>query len=387
MTQIFISTGEVSGDLQGALLVESLRKVATQSHLDLEIFALGGERMAKAGATLLADTTGIGSVGILESIPYILPTIKVQEKAQKFLRTSPPDLVVLIDYLGPNLGIGHYLRRHFPHVPIVWYIAPQEWVWSISPKNTKAILKISDLLLAIFPEEARYFEEKGGKVTWVGHPLIDRLNSSPNREKSRQILGINESQKVVALFPASRQQELKYLMPVIFEAAQMLQAEIPEIQFLIPLSRTAYREAINQAIRHYQLPATLVENQTLEVLASADLAITKSGTVNLEIACLNLPQVVIYRVHPLTAWVAENLLKFSIPFMSPPNLILMREIVPELLQKKATAENIFNHAMELLFNPIRREQILNDYQKMRQELGELGVCERAAQAILSLIKS
>lgn len=117
---------------------------------------------------------------------------------------------------------------------------------------------------------------------------------------------------------------------------------------------------------------------------AADLAITKSGTVNLEIALLEVPQVVIYRVNHITAWIATNLLKFSIPFMSPANLVLMKSIVPELLQEEANPENIVREAMNLL-NPDRRSQTLADYREMRQALGEVGACDRAAKEILQLL--
>jgi lipid-A-disaccharide synthase len=190
----------------------------------------------------------------------------------------------------------------------------------------------------------------------------------------------------VALIPASRKQELKYLMPVIFEAAQKIQAKLPQVHFWIPLSREAYREAIEQAIANYGLRATLLDDRTLEILAAADLAITKSGTVNLEIALLDVPQVVAYRVSPITAWIARHILKFSIPFMSPPNLVQMKSIVPELLQDEATAENIVFHALELLQNSDRRQETLAGYREMRQDLGEFGACDRAASEIMKHLK-
>ena len=384
--RIFISTGEVSGDLQAALLVEALKRQATASGLELEIVALGGERMAKAGATLLGDTTGIGSVGILETLPYVLPTLQMQRRAKEHLQQHPPDLVVLIDYLRPNLSIGSYIKRHLPDVPIVYYISPQQWVWSSSPQDTATIVRITNRLLAIFPEESRYYKDHGASsVSWVGHPLVDRIQGFPNREEARQALGIKPEEMAIALIPASRRQELKYLLPVIFEAAQRLQTQLPQAHFWIPLSLEAYRQPIEQAIQNYGLRATLIADRTPEVLAAADLAITKSGTVNLELALLNVPQVVIYRVSPLTAWIARNILKFSISFMSPPNLVEMKPIVPELLQEQASVENIVTESLELLLNPQRRQQTLTDYEEMRRVLGEVGVCDRAAREILQML--
>ena len=175
--RIFISTGEVSGDLQGSLLIAALKRQAVAAGLELEILALGGEKMAEAGATLLGNTSSISSMGILESLPYIVPTLQVQRQAIASLKQNPPDLVVLIDYMGPNLGIGTHMQQHLPKVPVVYYIAPQEWVWSISLRNTTRVVNFTHKLLAIFPEEARYYRQQGANVTWVGHPWLSIANS------------------------------------------------------------------------------------------------------------------------------------------------------------------------------------------------------------------
>jgi lipid-A-disaccharide synthase len=386
--QIFIATGEVSGDLQGALLVRALYRQADAIGRSVKITAVGGDLMAQAGATLLGNTSDIGAVGLLESLPFILPTWRIQRRIQRYLRRNPPDLVVCIDYMGPNLSLGSYLRRHFPQIPIVYYIAPQAWVWSISPRNTAQIIEMSDLLLAIFPEEARFFQERGAAVTWVGHPLVDLMQNAPTREAARAALGIDEGTTIaVALLPASRHQEIRALMPVMFEAARQLQDKIPEIRFWIPLSLETYRKSIERSISRYGLRATLVGNNTKTVLAAADLAIGKSGTVNLELALLNVPQVVVYRVNPLTAWIARKLLGFKIPFMSPPNLVQMKPIVPELLQEEATPRRIVAESLELLCNRQRRDRMLAEYAEMCQCLGKVGVGDRAAREIFQLLNS
>ncbi|MBD2778956.1 lipid-A-disaccharide synthase [Iningainema tapete] len=381
--RIFISTGEVSGDLQGSLLIAALKRQA----VELEIVALGGEKMAAAGGTLLGNTTGIASFGILESLPFILPTLQIQRKAIAYLKQHPPDLVVLIDYMGPNLAIGSYIRRHLPQVPVVYYIAPQVWVSSISSGNTKQIISISNKLLAIFATEAQFFQDQGANVTWVGHPLVDKIQDYPSREVARSLLGIGDDVTSIALLPASRSQEIKYLLPMMFEAAQVIQAKVPQAHFWIPLSLEIYRKPIEEAVQRYGLQATVVSGQQQEVLAAADLAITKCGTVNLELALLNVPQVVMYRLHPFTYWVGTKIMKISFPFASPTNLVVMKEIVPEFIQEKATPENIVLSAMELLLNPERRQQMQLDYQQMRQSIGEVGVCDRAAQEILSMLPS
>jgi len=382
--KILISTGEVSGDLQGALLVEALRRRAMEMDIPLEIAALGGPKMAAAGATLLGDTTAIGSVGLWESLPYFFPTLQMQWRVRRHLRENPPDVVVLIDYMGPNIGIGNTVNGRFPQIPIFYYIAPQEWVWSLGSGNTDQIVKFSDRILAIFPQEARYFRDRGADVTWVGHPLIDRLKAHPERSEARLRLGIPPDEIAIALLPASRQQEIRYLMPVMFRAAQILQEKYPEVRFWIPLSSERYRGDIEGAIADYNLRAKVI-SETADVLAAADLAIAKSGTVNLELALLEVPQVVVYRVSPITAWIARHILKFSIPFMSPPNLVEMRAIVPELLQDEVTPEAIVNEAIALFPNTDRREKMKIDYRKMRETLGGGGACDRAAATILGFL--
>ncbi|MDJ0636006.1 MAG: lipid-A-disaccharide synthase [Xenococcaceae cyanobacterium MO_188.B29] len=382
--RVFISTGEVSGDLQGAMLIDALQKQAIARGIDLEIIALGGDRMAAAGAKVIAHTTTVSSVGFLEALPFILPTLKIQQKTKYYLKNNPPDIVVLIDYPGSNLMIGNYLRLNFPHLPIIYYIAPQDWAVPMLG-NAPKIAKIVDKILAIFPEEANYYKQKNIDVTWVGHPLLDRVDTSVDRAKARHLLDIKLEKTIITLLPASRQQEIQYLLPVICQAAKNIQEKLPQVHFLIPVSLNVYRQAIANAVKTYNLSATILEGKTLEAIAAADLAITKSGTVNLEIALLNVPQVVLYRINPFTAWVARNLLKFSIPLMSPPNLIVKKKIVPELQQEEATAERIIQESLDLLDNNLKREQMLADYQKMRSLLGEVGVCDRAAREILQLI--
>ena len=385
--RIFISTGEVSGDLQGSLLIKALKAEAASQQLDLELVGLGGDKMATAGLELIANTAAIGSVGLTESLQFILPTWKIQQRVKLYLKEFPVDLLVLIDYMGPNLTIARYLRKTYPELPIVYYIAPQAWVWSPTQREAPQIMAVTDRLLAIFPGEAEFFQKQGLAVSWVGHPLIDRINrEAPERDAARAELGIQPDDQVVTLLPASRVQELQYLLPVIAEAAQKLYQQQPALKFLLPVSLSRYRDRIEQLLSNYSFPVELLPGeQTLTAIAAADLAITKSGTVNLEIALLNVPQVILYRVSPLTMWIARRVLNFDLPFVSPPNIVLSRGIVPELLQEAANADAIFQESLSLLLDQEKRQQILKDYQELKQALGEPGVCERAAQEILQVL--
>ena len=362
--------------------IEALYRQAKSQDIPIEIMALGGDAMLSAGANLLGNTAAIGSIGIVEALPFIIPTWRMQNRAKAYLRDNPPDILVLLDYMGPNVSLGKYVRKHLPQVPIVYYIAPQSWVWSPNNKTIEQFAEITDLLLAIFPEEARFFEQKGIKVKWVGHPLLDRIEKASTKELVRQSLGLEVNKPVIALFPASRYQELRYHLPLICKAAQKLQEKVPELHFLLPVSLKEYYDTIEKIVKEYDLSITLLEGRAMEAMAAADFAIAKSGTVNLELALLNVPQLVLCLVNPLTMWIARNILKFSIPFMSPPNLIMMKEIVPELLQEDATIENIVEKSLELLLDSECRKKTLSNYKEMRLLLGEPGVCDRVANEIL-----
>lgn len=383
--KIFVSTGEVSGDLQGGMLINSLYKVARERNIELEISGLGGERMKEAGANIIANTAVIGSMGFVEGIPFVLPTIKIQNLAKKYLRQNPPNILVIIDYPAPNLALASYVKKHFSHIPVVYYIAPQDWAVPML-NNVPKITQVVDKLLAIFPQEAKYFADKDIDVTWVGHPLLDRMNEAPDRHQARLNLGIEPQDLIVTLLPASRRQEIKYLLPVMCEAAQQILHQLPEVKFLIPVSLPEYLDAITTAVKTYNLPALILDDNTLNAIASADLAITKSGTVNLEVALLNVPQVVIYRINPITAWIGRRL-GFSIPLMSPPNLIINQKIIPEFQQEEVTAHNISSEAIKILSDSEKKANIIQGYEEMRSLLGSQGVCDRTAQEIINLALS
>jgi len=383
--RVFISTGEVSGDLQGMLLVRAMRSLASQRGIALDISALGGQRMAAENVALVGDTTTIGSVGVFEALPYLLPTLGIQRRAKAALRESPPDLAILIDYMTPNLAMGKYLKTHLPQVPVVYYIAPQQWVWAFSEKDTHQIVANTDRMVAIFPEEAEYFRRFGANVTWVGHPLVDQFPTPAHPPDARQILGLDPAAQVVALLPASRKQEIKYLLPVILEAAQLVYQRCPQVQFLLPLSSPELRPALEDALARYELPVRLIVDQPKTAIAAADVCLTKSGTANLEIALMGIPQVVAYRINPLSAWVVRHIFKFNLAFVSPVNLAVNRGVVPEFIQWQATPEALAQATLDLLIPGDARDAMLADYAAVREALGTPGCCQRAATLMLDLL--
>jgi lipid-A-disaccharide synthase len=384
--RLLVSTGEVSGDLQGSLLIQALHAAASERGMErLKIDALGGARMEQSGATLLADTTRLSAIGLFESLPYVKSGLMLQRQLKRYLKASPPDLTILIDYPGSNVPLAQYIKQHYG-CPIIYYIAPQEYVWAFSKGTTRQIVSATDEILAIFPQEAQYYADHGAAVEWVGHPLVGALANLPTRAQAREQLGIPQQQKAIVLLPASRTQELQHILPVLAEAARHIQTQVTDAHFWIPVALPHFREPIQAAINQLGLRATLAEQPQL-ILAAADLCIGKSGTANLEAALLNIPQIVIYRIHPLSGWFYRTLLRFKVPYISPVNLVQNAAVVPELLQEAVTPEAITQLATELLEPSEARTQMLLQYQQLRDALGPPGAVQRAAASILNRLET
>ncbi len=387
---MLISTGEVSGDLQGSLLIQALHREALKRSMPLELVAIGGPRMKEAGAELIADTAPMGAIGLFEALPLLWPTLKLQNRVEKFLRGKPLDAVVLIDYMGPNIRLGNKLRRKKAELPIIYYIAPQEWAWRLGDGGTTDLIGFTDKILAIFKAEADFYSQRGGDVTWVGHPMIDVLSPLPTRNKALARLGIGADEKLLLLLPASRPQEIRYLMPILAKAAFLLQQHNPSINVLVPAGLSSFEEPIDKALIDAGVHGKVIPaNQTDELkpflFAGADLALGKSGTVNMELALNRVPQIVGYKVSKVTAFLAKKLLRFNVDHISPVNLLLKERLVPELVQDEFTPQLIKQLAIPLLEDPQSRSRMLEGYERLREQLGEPGVTDRAAKEIFDLV--
>ncbi len=392
MVRILISTGEVSGDLQGSFLVKALFEEAQERNLQLEVFALGGPRMKAEGAELIADTSQMGAIGLWEAIPFIFPTLKVQARVDALIEKTPPDAVVLIDYMGPNIRLGNKLQSDLPQVPITYYIAPQEWAWRVGDGGTTDLISFSDRILAIFPEEAEFYSKRGGEVTWIGHPMLDTTISLPERDFARKQLGLQKGERLLLLLPASRTQELRYLMPPLAKAASILQRDDPSINVLVPAGQTAFEIPLQRCLEEAGVKGRVIKAEELDRLrpflfAAAELALGKSGTVNMELALHGVPQVVGYKVSRITAFIAKYILRFKVAHISPVNLLLKERLVPELVQENFKPHAIVRHAKKLIEEPSSRSLMIDGYQRLRRKLGDHGVTKRAAKVILDSIQT
>ncbi|WP_032524920.1 lipid-A-disaccharide synthase [Prochlorococcus marinus] len=388
--KIFISTGEVSGDLHGSLLSKALFDEAKKRHLDLEICGLGGDRMKKEGVKILQDTTSISAIGIWEALPLLLPTIRIQKRFYQLLKKYPPDCLILIDYMGPNIKIGIKLKRSKTKIPIFYYIAPQEWAWRVGNNTTTNLINFSDKIFAIFKQEAAFYKKRGGNVLWVGHPMIDLIKKLPLKKDARKILNLSPNESILLIMPASRPQELRYLLPTFMRTARKLQQKYPTLVVYIPSCRTVFEEQFRKAFRKYQVKGKVIsqkDNAQLKpyIYSLTKIALCKSGTVNMELALHGIPQIVGYRVSRITAFIARKILNFKVKFISPVNLLNNKLIIPEFVQRNFDEKKIFYKSCRVLENKSEKLKFKNGYASLKRELGEEGVVSRTAKEIINSI--
>ena len=386
--KIFISTGEVSGDLHGSLLANALFNEAEKRSVDLEICGLGGERMRKEGVKILQDTTSISAIGIWEALPLIIPTIKIQKKFYKSLKNLSPNCLVLIDYMGPNIKIGRKLKSEKNKIPIYYYIAPQEWAWRVGNNSTTDLISFSDRIFAIFKQEANFYKKRGGNVLWIGHPMIDLIKKIPTKKDSRKILKLRANENILLIMPASRPQELRYVLPVFMQVARKLQQKYPSLIVYIPSCREVFDSKFKLALDNFKVKGKVISQTDIEELKThiyslTKLALCKSGTVNMELALYGLPQIVGYRVSRVTAFIAKKILNFKVRFISPVNLLVKKLIIPEFVQKDFEVKKIYEKACRILDRKSEKEKISKGYADLKKELGKEGVVKRAAEEIIN----
>ena len=361
---IFLSAGEVSGDLHGAALVTKLRELRP----GLRFMGVGGPRMAAAGVTLVADVTSRSAVGLTENLPHVRAVATAFKDAEAAIFATRPAVVVLIDYQGANVRLAG--RARALGVRTAYYILPQEWLWGL-PGGARKVARAADRLIAVFQEEAKAYQAAGGRVDYVGHPLLDLL--------SEVELGPRLGDPFVALLPGSRPQEVRRLLGPFLGAARAILAARPGARFILPVPAPALEAEVRAAVAASGLPVEVTTEGGPGTWAGADVAIAASGTVTLEAAILGVPCVAAYRVSGLTALLARLLLR--VRHVTLPNIVAGKAVVPELLQDEARAERIAQEALRLLDDPAA---IRAGYAEVRARLGEGGAVGRAAAIVLDV---
>ncbi|HEV8510225.1 MAG TPA: lipid-A-disaccharide synthase [Gemmatimonadales bacterium] len=365
--RIYISAGEPSADAHAAAVATALHRRLP----GLELEALGGPLLERAGARVLDRMEAFSVVGFVEAIAKIPAHYRLLGRVKKAFREKRYDLVILVDYPGYHLRAAAAAAA--AGIPVLYYIAPQMWAWG--PKRVRKLAPVNQLAV-ILPFEEAFFREHGVAATFVGHPLKDRP-APPPRVDARRVLGLDPGRQVLGLFPGSRAQEVKRHWAIFREAAARVAAVRPDLQIIVAGTRGA----------EYPDPGviTIHQGDPLLVFAASDAGICKSGTTTLEAAIADVPMVITYRVHPISSFIAFRVLR--VPWVGLVNLVAGYEVAPEFLQRRATAETLADGVLPLLdaAHPATRRQ-REGLQLVRDRLGAPGAADRVAELAAGLIR-
>ncbi|MFH0777265.1 MAG: lipid-A-disaccharide synthase [Candidatus Eisenbacteria bacterium] len=374
--KILIVAGEASGDLHASRVIHALRR----RRPDVEVFAVGGPRMSEAGATMVAGSEHFGVMGFTEVLFKLPRFVALMWKMKVFIERHQPQLVIAVDFPGFNLRLSRLAKGM--GVPVLYYIAPQVWAWGRS--RLPAMSSIVDKVAVVFPFEVELFRAHGIDVEFVGHPLLESLPMTEEKEEVRRGLGLSGSAPLLALLPGSRAQEVERLLPSMLEAARLL-AGSRRVQIAVSAAETLPRTLFVEVLGRQPMPVHLVEGQGARLLYVSDAALVASGSATLEAAVLGTPLVIVYRVSPVSWFIAKRLVKLdSIGLV---NIVAGKRIVSEYLQGAIDPVRISAELGELIFDSERRNRIIGELRAVAGSLGTPGASERVAASALAMLRS
>ncbi len=363
--------GEASGDLHGATLARALATLAP----GIQLAGMGGAAMSAAGVRLVQRAERVTVVGGTEALGRLPALWQAFQALRRHLRERRPRVLVLIDFPEFNMRLARTARRL--GVPVVYFVAPQVWAWR--RRRLRAMARDVSRVLAIFPFEVGLYQEAGVPVEFVGHPVLDVL---PELDRSAARSGLAAADEtLVGLLPGSRDAEVRRHLPVLLDAAARILARRPRTRFALPVATTIPVARVEAAVLESRLPVEVLPGDAHRVMAASDLLLVASGTATLEAACYATPMVVLYRLSFVSHRLARILVR-GVSHISLPNIVAGREIVPELIQGRATPAAVAAAGLRLLEDEGARAAQRQALHEVRGRLGETGAGLRAARAVL-----
>ncbi|KPK96599.1 MAG: hypothetical protein AMJ95_13300 [Omnitrophica WOR_2 bacterium SM23_72] len=372
--QILLICGEASGDLNAAGLVREILKI----NPSLKVSAVGGEHLKEAQAQVFYDIKDLCVIGFFDVLKKLPLFLNLQKLILKKIKEERPDALILVDFSGFNLRLAKRVNRS---LPVLYYTSPQ--VWASRPGRVKTIKKYIDKMIVLFPFEEAFYKKYGVEAAFVGHPLLDGIKPTAEKEAFLRTHALAGSKKTIALLPGSRMQEVKNILPVMLKAALIIQKGMGNVQFIIAKSAQIPWSIYNRLSHGLDLDLITIENKTYDCLNAADFCLVASGTATLETALMERPLVVIYKMHLLNYFLYRGQVK--LPYIGMVNIVAGKQIVPEFIQFNATPEKIAKETLNLLNNPARLQQMKDELALVESSLGEKGASLRAARLILDFL--
>lgn len=375
MREVLIVAGEASGDLHASGVAEKLREMDPS----LSMAGVGGDRMRSAGVEIIKDYRELAVMGFVEVLRHIPKHAALLKLLKNRMASGNVKALVLIDYPGFNMKVGKAAKDL--GVPVIYYVTPQVWAWGAG--RLPKLADIIDRGATILPFEEPLLRKHGINATFVGHPLLDRAAVLPSKEDARANLGmtgsdsLSDSDKVLALFPGSRAQEIALHWDDFIATGVEMQRRFPDLKVVISGSPTV-------ALESKSSPFPIVFGKSFDVLRAADVALCKSGTTTLETAIAGTPMALGYRAGRISYQIAKRVVK--IPYIGLVNVVAEREIVREFIQDDLEPVKVANELERLLVDTGYRQTMQNNLKVVREKLGEAGAASRVAQMVLEEVK-
>jgi lipid-A-disaccharide synthase len=368
---------EASGDQHGAALVRALCEHFPQ----LQVYGLGGDHMRAAGVETLFDVQALNVVGVVEILARVPAGLHMARQLLRAAARRDTQVAVLIDAPGFNLTFARLAKR--AGLSVVYYISPQIWAWRQG--RVKRVARSVDKMLTLFPFEVPFYTAAGVDAEYVGHPLLDSLQHLPTPAQAARSLGLDTQAPIVALLPGSRRQELRSLLPTMLAAFERIRQRLPGVQGIIPVAPTLAMDEVQQFLRHYPVPLTVIAGHSQTVLCAAHFALVASGTATLEAGLIGTPMVIVYKMHPITAWLARRVL--CVPYIGLVNIVAGRPVVPELLQEALCPQTLAALALHCLECPEVAQHVRQGLACLRQSLGTGEGARRAAACVGQFVQA
>jgi len=371
---IMVLAGEPSGDLHGANLVREIRK----KDASIRVTGIGGDRMSVAGMDLFCHIDQLSVMGITEVVGRIRIIKKVFDDFKDRVKTTSPDLLILIDYPGFNLRAAAFAKRYA--IPVLYYITPKVWAWK--PSRIKKIKRYVDHAALIFPFETRLFQTEKIPSTFVGHPLLDCYGDQiPDRKTKKK----KDQPFTLGILPGSRESEIAALLEPMLEAALVMAEKKGGMTILVSQAGSVNEERFRAVVaRHNRTGCfTIVKGDVLPIFQAADFLVAASGTVTLEAAIFQIPMVIVYRMSAMSYFLARIFVKLD--HVGLANIIANEEVIPELLQERATPEIIARTSLDLM-NSRRLAAMEKKLLMVKTLLGGGGASRRTAAIALGMLR-
>lgn len=375
--KLLVIAGERSGDFHASRIIASLKRLSPS----MEVFGVGGEKMARSGAEILKDITGLAVVGFTEVVKNYFVFRRLFRSLLEIAKRRQPDAVLLVDYPGFNLRLAPALKAL--GITVIYFVSPQIWAWGRN--RIQKMREFIDHMIVVFEFEVPLYEEAEINVTYVGHPLADVLQPSVSREQFRQRHAIPPDANMVALLPGSRVNEVRRHVPLMGKAAELIRRTLAGTGFLLPAASEELAEECRRLLEQHRIaaPIKILDDATYDAVSASDAAIVSSGTATLETGCLGVPLVVIYRVSPLTYLIARRLV--TIRNIGLINIVAGETLAPEFVQRRARPSKIAGEIVRFLSDSQLRRTIREKLSGVREKLGPPGAPERAARVILGIL--